>query len=281
MRQVPHIQELWEQYQGKGLHIFHVESQNHSHEKVLLFTRKRGVTFPNPILNWCDFPLINSGAVFDWGYNCAKLPRTYLIGVDGNVIWEGKFGYDDLLAEELKKVKYPGLFRLEVAKPLRSIAETFGKGGYGKALAAAENKLQTLKDEQAISDAEWIIKRANEIAERRQERVDMATDDLRYHDAIKQLDLIADEFSGTALGKDAAKKKKDLQKDPVVKKELEAWNQLEKLLDQYPSRSSELPGYLDRLDAFATKHEGQRAGEEATDLADGLSDQPRSVNRGR
>ncbi len=274
MRQLPHLQNLWEEYEGKGLHLFHVESQNHTYEKVMLFTRKAGVTFPNPIQNWSDFPMINSAALLDWGYDSKKLPRTYLIGVEGRVIWEGRFGYDEVLKEELKKVRYPGLFRLEVDRAVRSIAKTFGKGEYGKAWKDVEKKLPLLKDEPALDDARWIVTRLEEISSYWRGVADEAMQEARYHVAIPALETLAGGFSGHDVGRKAAEDLKRLRRDADVKKELAAIAALEELMDEYTLSRRALPGYIERLLAFAKSHEGLRAAVEATELAHGLTPHP-------
>lgn len=274
MRQLPHLQNLWEEYEGKGLHLFHVESQNHTYEKVKLFTRKYGVTFPNPIQNWSDFPMTHSAALLDWGYDSKKLPRTYLIGVEGQVIWEGKFGYDEVLKDELKKVRYPGLFRLEVDRAVASIAKTFAKRQYGKAWNDVVKKLPQLKDEAALEDARWIVTRLEEISSYWRGVADGAMQSARYHEAIPALEKLAAEFSGHDVGKQAAADLRELQKNPDVKRELAAMKALEALMDEYTLSRRELEEYVARLLRFAEQHEGRAAATDARALADGLSPHP-------
>lgn len=277
MGQLPHLQNLWEEYGDKGLHLFDVESQNHTIEKTKLFTRQRGVTFPIPIQNWSDFPMINSAALLDWGYDSKKLPSTYIIGVEGRVIWQGKFGFEEVLKEELRKVRYPGLFRLEVDRAVQPIAKTFAAKKYGKAWKDVLKKLDLLDPEKntaAVEDARWIVTRLEEISTYWRTVADEAMQEARYHEAIPALDKLASWYSGHDIGKKAADDLKALRKDPAVKKELAAMKSLESLMDEYTLSRRQLTAYVERLVDFAKKHEGLVAATEALALADGLTPHP-------
>lgn len=271
MRQLPHLQELWDRHRGKGLHLFHVESQHHSEEKVSAFLRARGITFPNPVLDWSDFPLTGMNAALGWGYDPARLPKTYIIGVDGKVIWEGRFGYDDVLEKELAKVRYPGLFRQEFCRPLKKAAELYAKGKVGAALNEAERKLESLTDPQQQEDARYILDRGQQALLRLNAGVEEALEAKRPTQALRLLAEIATRFDGNQAGAAAGARKKKLEADSAVKQEVAADAALEKLLDGAGGRSRKDARKLaERLRAFAEQHEGRAAAERALFLAEGF-----------
>lgn len=271
MRQLPQLQKLYEKYRGRGLHMFHVESQHHSFENVQAFLKLRGVSFPNPILDWCDFPLIGGNAAFNWGYNPAKLPKTYIIGVDGRVIWEGRFGYDEVLEKELKKVRYPGLFKRTVEPALRPAAKLFAKGRYADAQAEAEKQLERTEQERQRADAEWIIRRVGEILARWQQQIAEAREARRFADALALLEKLADRFEGSAPGKAARRKAQELSKDADVKREIEASEALDELFRRQGSKGGKARAELaKRLRKFAQERAGLWAADQALLLAEGL-----------
>ena len=272
MRQLPHLQEMWETYRDRGLHFFHVESQHHSEENVEAFIRRRGVTFPNVILDWSDFPLTGFGAPFGWGYDCRRLPKTYIIGVDGSVIWEGRFGYDDVLKEELKKVRYPGLFKQQIAKELRSAARSFGAGKYAEALVEAEKILPRLKGEVAIEDANLIVRRSNEVAGLLRAEVEEAMSDRRYEIAIDRLKRLTTGFEGHQIGSLAAAEITELEGRADVKAELAAALDLHRLFQEAGSSRSGKEKLAAKLRSFAEKHAELRVAERALALLDGLDE---------
>lgn len=259
---------MWDEGRDQGLHFFHVEAQHHSERKVAAFLRRHGVTFPNPILDESDFLLLDTGAPFGWGYDCRKLPKTYVIGVEGRVIWEGGFGYDEVLKKELAKVRYPGLFQQEVARGLAPAAKAFGAGKLGKALAEAERTQASLRDgEGAAADAQLIVRRAQEVERHLRAEAGAARQERRYAAALARLEEISARFAGHSLGEAAAAELKELARDAGVKRELQASRELDELFAPGAGDAAKL---AEQLLAFARRNDGLHAAEEALFLAAGL-----------
>ena len=271
MRQLPQLQKLYEQHLGRGLHMFHVESQHHSFEQVSAFLKLRGVTFPSPILDWCDFPLIGNNVALGWGYDCAKLPRTYIIGVEGRVIWEGRFGYDEVLEQEQRKVRDPGLVRNTLSPGRRPAAKLFGQGRYGEALAEAQRQLGRVQQEQERLDGELIVRRAEELLAGWREQVERAREERRFEAALAGLKKIADGYKETASGREARDALAALERDTDVKRELEAARDLEGLFQKLGSKEGKgKDGLVASLKEFARERAGLRAAEEALMFVEGL-----------
>jgi thiol-disulfide isomerase/thioredoxin len=105
---MPGLQRLWEEYRYRGLHIFHVESQNHTADEIRAYCEKMGYHFPQTLREGeTDF-----GAYPGPG----SLPYGYLIGAEGKVIWQGRRGYEEVIADEIPKIRYPGLGKSEVSR---------------------------------------------------------------------------------------------------------------------------------------------------------------------
>ncbi len=259
---------MWDEQRDQGLHFFHVEAQHHSERQVAAFLRRHRVTFPNPILDKCDFLVIEDSAPLDWGYDCRKLPKTYVIGVDGRVVWEGGFGYDEVLKQELAKVRYPGLFQQEVKRGLVPAAKAFAAGKLGKALVEAERALASQRDdERADADARLIVRRAEEVERHLRGEADVARRERRYATALFCLEEISMRFSGHPLGAAAAAELKELARDAGVKREVQASRELDALFAPGAGDTAKL---AEQLCAFARRNDGLQAAEEALFLAAGL-----------
>jgi len=93
LESMPEVQALWNKYEGKGLHVFMLERQNHDEAAITKVFRSRGLTFPDVLEG--SFPFQSAGT----------LPYAFVIGVDGTVIFEGHNGYSAVIDEEIQKVK--------------------------------------------------------------------------------------------------------------------------------------------------------------------------------
>ena len=258
---MPSIQSMWVKNRDKGLHIFLVESQSATTADMEKYTSDRGLTFPIAILNESDFG----------GYDGGRgLPYAFVIGVNGKVIWQGNKGYHAVLEKELGKIKYLGLGKNEIAKGLEKAATEFSKKNYAKAHAAATKLKEKKADNEAlVADAQYIIEHVKAKADFLRDRIDEATQSLRYHEAVRDLQALAKGFKGMEVAAKATVELKALKKDKTVKKELKAWGALTKLLNANKKVKGKAK-QRKNLIAFYKKNEGMAAAEEARVLADRL-----------
>lgn len=250
---MPQLQQLWEQYQSKGLHIFACESQGIDKAKLETWLRKRNATYPNTI---------GRGA-FSAYEGKSGLPYAFVIGVDGKVIWEGRNGYKQVILEEIKKVRYPGLGKASVAKGLEKSASLYSKGAFAKAVAEAEKKLSKAEDDATLAaDAKFIMDKVEATSKKLHARFDRLKGEREFSEALATLGKIAQGFKGTPVGDAAKTNLKALKKDKAVKKELQAeaalagvMKRLETLHD--PQKKAGM------LEGFIKKFEGTKAAERA------------------
>ena len=262
MKALPSNQALWEKHKDDGLHIFLVESQGGTLEDITQYAKDRNLTLPLVIRNGSDFG----------GYKGGNgLPYAFVVGPDGKVVWQGRKGYEAVIAEQLERIKYPGLGKLEVAKECVKAAEKFGKGDLAGAREEAEKVKEKEGDnEAAVADAEYIIQRVDGKIETLRNKIDAAKEKRRYHDAVRYLEeLSGKSFKGLEVADTAKEELKDLKKEQ--KDELKAWEQLEKTLEANEKVKSD-GDKKKNLIKFYEKYEGTAAAEEAKVLAGGLSD---------
>ena len=258
---MPSLKRLWSEAKDKGLHIIHVESQGHSVEQVRAFCRKNGVDFPNT----------TDRAGFSAYQGDNGLPYAFVVGVEGKVVFQGRGDYKSVIHDELAKIRYPGLGRLEVAKPVHKAALYFGARKYARAIGEAEKVRGRLEadeapDAAAIADAKYVVERAHRVALRQQQSIEQAKEARDYDVALDRLAFMARAFKGHDFGDRATQERKNLKADPQIKKELKALATLQKLLarlekERDPSRKRAA------LEAFAKKNDGLRAAERAREEA--------------
>lgn len=261
MKALPSVEALWKNNKDRGLNVFLVESQNHKLDELTKYASDKGLTFPIAIRNECDFG----------GYKGGNgLPYAFVVGPDGKVVWQGRSGYAAVCAEQLDRIKYPGLGKLDVAPECVKAATEFGEGNFADAREeAVKVKEKEADNEAAVADAEFIIKRVDAKIESMRARIDDAKTKRRYHEAVRMLEELSDKaFKGLEVADKAKEEAKELKKEQ--KDEIKAWEQLEKTL----AANEKAKDDADRkknLIKFYEKYEGMAAAEEAKTLADALS----------
>lgn len=259
MKALPSVQGLWTKHGGKGLHIFLVESQGGTLDDITKYANDRGLTFPIPIRNGSSFE----------GYKGGNgLPYAFVVGPDAKVVWQGRSGYEAVIEEQLKRIKYPGLGKLDVAKELEKSAVLFGTGEFAKAAEeAAKAKEKKADDEKVVADADYIIARVDAKAAALRAKIDAAKTARRYHEAVKSLEILAGKgFKGMEVGTAAETELKELKADKAVKDELKAWDALAKVVEAN-EKIKDAPTKKKNLEGFAKRNEGMAAADEATAMA--------------
>lgn len=256
---MPGVQGLWNKYEGKGLHIFMVERQNHSEDEIQKLYTSKGLTFPQVIEgNMGGFPGVGT------------IPYAYVIGVDGTVIWEGNKGYGAVIDEEIKKIKYLGLGKNEVAPGLEKAATNYATGNYAAAREEAVKQKEKAASEAAVADAEYIINKIDALVAAKRKQVEDAKAIRHYHTAVRILEELSGKaFKGLEASDKAAEDLKELRKDKDVKKELTAWDAYEKTLAAN-EKAKDAAAKKKALTDFSKKYEGTAAAEEARKAAEGM-----------
>ena len=256
---MPSLNKLWNDNRDKGLHIFHVESQGHTRQQIEEFCKKNKVSFTNVI----------GRSAFGAYKGDGGLPYAFVIGVDGQVIFQGRGDYKSKIHEELKKVRYPGLGKLTVAKEAQKAAALFSQRQFGKAKVEAAKlvaKVESGKEVEAaaLADAKYIVARVEQRATRLQESVESYKNSRDFDLALEQLKKLELYFKGEECSANAKSEAKALRKDPEVKSELKAFAALQSILAKFERR----PGAecQQTLDAFRERFKGTRAAERAAGL---------------
>ena len=253
---------MWEKNKDRGLHVFLVESQGGTLEDITKYAKDRNLTLPIPLRNGSDFN----------GYKGGNgLPYAFVVGPDGKVVWQGRSGYEAVIEEQLERIKYPGLGKLEVAPECTKAAESFGSGDFADARdEALKVKEKEADNEAAVADADYIISRVDAKVDGLRAKIDEAKSKRRYHDALRYLEELAGKsFKGLEAADTAKDEAKELKKEH--KDELKAWDQFEKTLAVNEKARSD-GDKKKNLIKFYEKYEGTAAAEEAKAMADGLSE---------
>ncbi|MCA8912441.1 MAG: TlpA family protein disulfide reductase [Planctomycetes bacterium] len=260
LRSMPEVQALWNKYEGKGLHVFMCERQNHSQEEIQKIYTSKGLTFPQVIEgNMGGFPGVG------------RIPYAYVIGVDGKVQFEGSSGYAAVIEKEIEKINYLGLGKNDVAPGLEKAATAFSQKDYGKAREEAlKEKEKNADNEALVADADYIIGKVDGLVEALFKQVEDAKAIRRYHDAVAILErLSGKEFKGLEAADKAKDDLKELKKDKQVKEELKAWDAFDKTVEAN-ERTDNVDSKRANLEKFIKKYEDTAAAADAAKLLSGL-----------
>ena len=255
------IQKYFDKYAGVGLYIWTIHRLNHEKfPQIDVLARENGWTMP-----------ICMGGFYDdtndfFGYKDGKTFRTTVVGSDGKVAYYGETdGWKATLEAEVAKIVYPNLGKDVITDKLQIAAKHFAKRDFGKALNVAEPRLAEELTDEEKSDAERIIERAKWIADTRNERVAAWKEEKRYDLAMQALEALKAEFRGHKYSDDADAEMKALKKDKQIKKELSAYEALQKLVDA--QGKTDPTTYMTALQQFALQREEFKAGEVAKKMA--------------
>jgi hypothetical protein len=258
------IQAYFTKWGGVGLHVWTIHRLDfEKFPQIDVMARAEGWTFP-----------IAMGGFYDdkndfFGYKEGKTFRNCVIGIDGKVASYGKGdAWKVVLDAELAKVVYPNLGKHVVVEGAELSAKKFARREFGKALLDCEKLLAGELAPGIKADLELVAKRANDLANARLERVKTAKQDKRYDVAMKNLTLLEDEFRGHKISTDAKEEAKALKKDKAIKKELDAYDDLDKVIAK--EGAGDPQSYINALRAFAKANPGFRAAGVAESMADKL-----------
>jgi len=259
VRLIPHLNELQKKYGSAGLHIFAIESQNHTADQIKALMAPMNVVYP--VAN-------GGGNAYQTG---GGIPHAWVIGVDGKVVFEGNpyNGMDKVVEEEMKKIKYPGLGKADVAKEAAKSAAMFSKGQYAAARKEAKKLAENEKaSDEAKADAQFIVERATNAAGGRLALAKKLEGEKDFLGAIENYDWVAKNFKGEEEGNSADARLKELKADKEVKKEIDAQIALNKIIESVkkPNASPDIKSAIPALKSFAKKFDGTKAAKDAEEL---------------
>ena len=227
------------------------------------FILEHGITYP-----------VGLSGDYQSGYGGGGIPHAYLIGPDGEVIWHGHPASlrDDDVEKACRRAK--DFYLRKVVPALKSAASAFEKGKLSdaKSLATAA-KEKGGGDREVDADADYILKRVDEMIAFWKSAIEKATAEGQYADVFDLLDMIQKHYPGTEEATAAAAQEKELKADPGVKRELDAWKALDKIIDQARRAEGDerkLKSVVRKLEKFVEKYTTAKATKRAQQLLDSL-----------
>jgi hypothetical protein len=218
-----------------------------------------------------SFPQVIEG---DFGgfRGVGSIPYAYVIGVDGKVIFEGNSGYAGEIDKEIKKVKYLGLGKNDVAKEVEKAAQLLSAGEYAKAMDEARKVKEKKGDDVAVAaDADLVVSRVERKVSNMRASIDAAKEARRYHEAVAMLTALSGrQFKGMEAAEKAATELKEMKADKAIKDELSAWAALTTLLETIKKQKD--AARKTELESFALRNAGKAAAEDAAKLAGEITD---------
>lgn len=253
---IPHIQQLQDEFGGKGLHIFAFEAQNHSADEIRsTVTARGGRTYP-----------VSSNAANNYQTN-GGIPHGWLIGVDGKVIWEGNPGdgrFDQVLRAEMAKVRFPGLGRNDFDKALSKSLQAYSRRDIGTARKEAQKVLDgNRSSDEAKADAQYVLERYQQLLDAQWALAQQYEAEKRYLDAQEIYGWLAGTMKREELGQQADERLDAMKSDKEIERELDAAKRLRALMAQLQGRpAEERRANLERF-AQDEKFRGTRAADDA------------------
>jgi len=286
VRSIPHLNALQTKFGQKGLNLFAFEHQGTKPDDLKEFVKKNNIIYPVSAGGGSSFS--GSGGI----------PVGWLIGVEGKVIWQGNPAaesgkIDTLIKEEIDKIKFPGLGKLDVDAKVAPSAVLFSQKQYEKARegalkliektglkwedidgaaidvkslkAPADEKTGEVKEIEltpTLRDAAFLVRRVKETGEKLKGTADKYESDKDYYEGTQVLTQIVTSFGKKSEEGKAAQEKLDAwKKDKDIKKEVAAQTELVGLLAKAEKAKPEVKNA--QLEAFIKKYEGTRAAERA------------------
>lgn len=253
----PHLQELHEEYESKGLVILGLSAEEPG--VVGAFVDDKGIT-----------ARVAYGATSSGKYGIEGIPKTFLIAPDGKIAWHGHPSElnKGILEEALKgaKPRTGGPLALPVAKEytgrVSGIAQSMAQGKLAKALQSATAISADAKATEAErADAQELASAIEGHVKALSDAADKAVASKDVQRAITLYELISKEFGAHELGTNAKSRIDGIRKDPALARELDAAEAFSKLRESTEKLASSKR--KDKYREFAEKWAGTKAGDRA------------------
>jgi hypothetical protein len=239
------MNELYEKYNGKGLHMLGLYAQGQPLEAVRKVVTDKAIKYPQ-IIAWLDE---------EKRWDASTLPRVYVIGVDGKIKFSGSKGYETILEEELAKVKHPGLGELKVPPELEESAKAFAAMDYTKAWQLADAAGNKAEAADAVVEAASAIKdKVDERLRLLRNKAEVAEVENDWPLVVATWGAIAKRFAGYEDAADAKEKVEKLKADKKVRLELEAATAIRVIDRELNEKSAALDEWIKRYKEFDAKY---------------------------
>ena len=253
VKQLPHLNELHEKYGKKGLHIIGLYAQLHPVDQLQKFVKDHDIKFPQA-LNYDDDC-----------YPSPSLPKVWIIGVTGLIIFVGSKDYEKVLEDELAKVKRPGLGKQSIASEVEPAAKAYLEGKYPEALKLAGAITEGDFPESVIADAEFVIDRITDRVATLRARAEAAEVQGEYLLMFVSLDELATAYKGVEGSEDAAERLAKAKADKKIIAELEANRAFTDLDRGLAFKDAGYDEWITELKKFMDKYKSTKAADHAKD----------------
>lgn len=257
----PHLQELHEEYESKGLVILGLSAEEPG--VVGAFVDDKGIT-----------ARVAYGSTSGGKYGVTGIPKTFLIAPDGKVAWHGNPSElnKGILEAALKgaKPRTGGPLALPVAKEysgrLSGIAQSMAQGKLAKALQSAAAITADAKATEAErADAQELATTIEGHVKSLSDAAAKAAASKDVQRAVSLYEMISKEFGAHELGTNAKTSIDGIRKDPALAHELDAAEAFAKLRESTEKLASSKR--KDKYREFAEKWPGTKAGDRAKSAA--------------
>lgn len=248
--QIPHLNELKEKYESKGLVI------------IGLTDEPKGLVEPFVEAQGMEYVIAGSRGE---AYSSPTIPAAWLVTTDGEVAWSGHPASlkESSIEEELKTARMSP--RIEVPDELEKAREPLEKEEWGEAVKELERALKSKPSEEVAAAAKKAIEAVKAWGEDRLKLVDELAKEGEYLDGINLLVEIQKGFKGMDIADRARDKHRDWEKDRDIKEEVLAAKALER--GHQLMRQKKAKAALSYYTAVARKFPDTHAGKEAAELA--------------
>ncbi|MFT7617881.1 MAG: hypothetical protein ACI97A_001520 [Planctomycetota bacterium] len=231
---MPHLNQLIEKYNKKGLEILCITSKNDSagKKKTEEFIETTKLIAPVGYVAPSDY-----NSLFQ-SLGGKGVPFSALVDPKGKVVWTGHPGsFNEAMVEKHISGARLGSggsgggisFDTELPKAYSGISKGLSKGKVGANLAKIEKTLQNKRTSDTDKEALTTVKdEIRSFFDTEMKGIEGAIGESRYFDAVESLSVLAKHYKGHDLGKAAKTKHKSIITNKSLKDEIEAGKRIAK-----------------------------------------------------
>jgi hypothetical protein len=197
-------------------------------------------------------------------YPGSSVPRTYVIGPDGLVVWHAHIAAlePDVLEAQFARARF---FEKDVARKAKALARAMRDYRFGSAVSEAEkilNNRHAKPEEKEL--AEIAIKEIGRYHAFQKQVARAAMKDLDWGVALKRVSRMEEVYRGTAFEEEVEAERKKLDVNPRVAYVAEAERLMELIIDKTDVRKKrDLESAIRELHAFVDAYDNTKPAEKA------------------